>query len=46
MVVNNPVFSVSTAVGCVVQGPEKEARLAEVTARIAEVCGKRGIMIK
>lgn len=28
------------------QGPEKEAQLAEVTARIAEICGKRGIMIK
>uniref|UniRef100_A0A383W0A7 Uncharacterized protein n=2 Tax=Tetradesmus obliquus TaxID=3088 RepID=A0A383W0A7_TETOB len=27
-------------------GPEKEACLAELTARIADICGKRGIMIK
>jgi hypothetical protein len=29
-----------------VQGPEKEARLAALTGRIAEICGKRGVMIK
>lgn len=28
------------------QGPELEARVAQITARIAEVCGKRGIRIK
>ncbi|GBF96228.1 hypothetical protein Rsub_08773 [Raphidocelis subcapitata] len=27
-------------------GPEREARLAEVMARVSEICGKRGILIK
>eukprot|EP00775_Hariotina_reticulata_P008738 gene8738-8918_t len=27
-------------------GPEKEARLADITAHIADICGKRGVQIK
>jgi hypothetical protein len=35
-----------TMLCCAVQGPDKEARLAALTGRIAEICGKRGVMIK
>eukprot|EP00877_Chromochloris_zofingiensis_P005200 jgi/Chrzof1/14681/Cz09g11260.t1 len=27
-------------------GPEKEARVADIVARISEICGKRGVLIK
>jgi hypothetical protein len=40
------VFTLLVCVPGCLQGPEKEACLAELTARISGICGKRGVMIK